>query len=158
MIVYQLALLSAISKRCTLSVNWRYILSNGNGLHLLIKPNGKKLWEFLYKSPTMIKRRKTSFGNYPQTTLKTARELRTKFQELISKGIDPVDNKKYLEDEIRKKDKGLFIDVTSEWLEKEPQRTVESTHKGKVRIFAKDVTPFVKAKHISDVTIDDIRY
>ena len=133
-----------------------YTLADGNGLQLLVKPNGKKLWEFLYKSPTQLKRRKTSFGNYPQTTLKIARDLRVKYQELINKGIDPIDNKKYLEDEIRKKSNGMFIDVTSEWLEKEAQRTVEATHKGKVRVFDKDVIPFVKKKHISDVTIDDI--
>jgi hypothetical protein len=55
-----------------------YALSDGNGLQLLIKANGKKLWEFIYKSPTTLKRRKSTFGNYPQTTIITAREIRDK--------------------------------------------------------------------------------
>jgi hypothetical protein len=133
-----------------------YILSDGNGLHLLIKPNGKKLWEFKYKSPTLLKPRKTSMGNYPQTTLKIAREIRAKYQELLSQGIDIIDNKKRLEDEIKSKRNGMFPDVTLEWLAKESQRTTEDTQKGKLRVFTKDVIPFVRKKHISDVTIDDI--
>ena len=38
-----------------------YSLSDGKGLHLLIKTNGIKQWEFVYTSPTKHKRRKTSF-------------------------------------------------------------------------------------------------
>ena len=113
---------------------------------MVIKPNGRKLWEFLYKSPTLLKRRKTSFGNYPQTTLKIAREIRTKYQELLSQGIDPIENNKKLEDEIKSKRNGMFPDVTSEWLEKESQRTTEATQKGKLRVFTKDVIPFVRKK------------
>jgi integrase len=137
-------------------INKGYTLADGNGLQLLVKPNGKKLWEFLYKSPTHPKRRKTSFGNYPQTSLKNARELRDKYKSLIIQGIDPIDNKKHLEDEVRKKQKGMFVDIVAEWLEKESVRTVGSTHKAKVRILNKDAVPYVKDKHISKITIDDI--
>ena len=42
-----------------------FTLSDGEGLHLLVKTNGSKLWEFKYNSPTTGKRRKTSFGTYP---------------------------------------------------------------------------------------------
>jgi len=71
-----------------------YTLADGNGLHLLIKANGAKLWEFIYKSPSKNKRRKSTFGNYPQTTLSTARILRKKNIDLIKQGIDPIDQKK----------------------------------------------------------------
>jgi hypothetical protein len=53
-----------------------YSVSDGNGLQLLVKVNGSKLWEFRYTSPTSLKRRKTSFGTYPTTMLKSARDKR----------------------------------------------------------------------------------
>jgi len=49
-----------------------YTESDGQGLQLLIKTTGTKLWEFRYTSPTQYdnrgnkKRRKTSFGSYPE--------------------------------------------------------------------------------------------
>ena len=46
-----------------------YTLSDGEGLSLLIKTNGTKLWEFRYTSPTKSKRRKATLGTYPNTTL-----------------------------------------------------------------------------------------
>jgi hypothetical protein len=74
------------------SIEKAYTLADGQGLHLLIKPNGKKLWEFVFKSPSTLKRRKTSFGNYPDTTLKIARERRSECLELIASGTDPIEN------------------------------------------------------------------
>ncbi len=53
-----------------------YTLSDGKGLHLLIKTNGVKLWEFVYTCPTKHKRRKSTFGNYPDVTLDEARQKR----------------------------------------------------------------------------------
>ncbi|WP_297440921.1 integrase arm-type DNA-binding domain-containing protein [Sulfurimonas sp.] len=71
-----------------------YTKADGNGLQLLIKPNGSKLWEFIYKSPTYPnKRRKTSFGTFPNTTLKTARNKRTEYITKIRNNIDPLDEK-----------------------------------------------------------------
>lgn len=80
-----------------------FTLPDGNGLHLLIKINNTKLWEFIYTSPTTLKRRKTSFGNYPQTTLKIARDKRQDYHKLISQGIDPIDYLKTIKDEIKSK-------------------------------------------------------
>ncbi len=57
-----------------------YALTDGNGLQILVKPNKRKKWEFIYSSPTQYnsqgkkKRRKTTFGYYPETSLKTARD------------------------------------------------------------------------------------
>ena len=41
-----------------------YTLADGKGLHLLIKPSGIKVWEFVFTSPVTKKRRKKSLGNY----------------------------------------------------------------------------------------------
>lgn len=36
-----------------------YVLVDGNGLRLLVKKNGLKIWEFIYSSPTQTEKRKT---------------------------------------------------------------------------------------------------
>lgn len=69
-----------------------YTLADGQGLHLLIKKSGSKLWEFIYKSPVTLKRRKTSIGTYPNVTLVTSRKKRAEYQDLISNRIDPIDH------------------------------------------------------------------
>ena len=61
-----------------------YALSDGNGLQLLVKNTGIKVWKFIYTSPTKKKRRKTTFGNYPDLKLVSAREKRDLMKNLGS--------------------------------------------------------------------------
>ncbi|MEA1914870.1 MAG: integrase arm-type DNA-binding domain-containing protein, partial [Campylobacterota bacterium] len=56
-----------------------YTKADGQGLQLLVKADGTKLWEYVYKSPTLNKRRKTSFGAFDSkhNTLVMARDKRS---------------------------------------------------------------------------------
>jgi integrase len=67
-----------------------YLLSDGGGLYLRVKPNGKKLWRGYYQVQT--KRMRMHLGGYPELSLKKAREavLIAKYQ--ISQGVDPKAN------------------------------------------------------------------
>ncbi|MDP8101481.1 tyrosine-type recombinase/integrase [Phocoenobacter atlanticus] len=64
-----------------------YRLSDGYNLFLIVKPNGAKLWRFMYTFEG--KRPKISIGKYPAVTLKQAREKRLEFETLLQQGIDP---------------------------------------------------------------------
>ncbi len=66
-----------------------YSLSDGDGLHLLIKPDGTKQWVFRYTSPTQNKRRKTSFGTYPKISLVHARKNVMTSKTSSYKGLTP---------------------------------------------------------------------
>lgn len=133
-----------------------YTLSDGNGLHLLVKINKTKLWEFIFKSPTENRRRKTSFNTYPSVTLINARTKRQEYLDLIAQGIDPINHFKEKKQNIILDTNGMFESVMYEWLEKEAGHTKENTHKSKKRVFENDVLPFLKTKHIKDITINDI--
>ncbi len=62
-------------------------LSDGDGLYLLVQPNGAKWWRFDYMHQG---RRKTlSFGTYPEVSLVAARERRAEAREKVAAGIDP---------------------------------------------------------------------
>ncbi|MGY3569136.1 integrase domain-containing protein [Vibrio paucivorans] len=70
-----------------------YILSDGNGLRLRVKPNGTKTWLLNYTHPILSKRINFTLGTYPTTSLKIAREKTRGARELIEQGIDPKTHK-----------------------------------------------------------------
>ena len=89
------------------------------GLSLLIKPTGTKLWEFRYKSPSLSKRRKTSLGTYPDTTLASAKKKAQEYRTLIADEIDPIDFNKSKKAEEEAKVKGIFENVVNEWCQRQ---------------------------------------
>ncbi len=133
-----------------------YTLSDGNGLQLLVKSNGRKLWEFYYKSPTKFKRRKTSFGNYPQVSLIFAREKAQRYRDLISQGIDPIDHFRALEQEKDKKIKGEFKKVAREWLKKRKGELSPRTFEKINGLFENFIIPPLQDKSIKDIMRKDI--
>ncbi|MBU1793590.1 MAG: integrase arm-type DNA-binding domain-containing protein, partial [Alphaproteobacteria bacterium] len=69
-----------------------YKLSDGEGLHLLVQPNGSKLWRLKYRFDG--KEKLLSFGKYPTVTLAIAREKRTEAKRLLDQGEDPAEARK----------------------------------------------------------------
>lgn len=72
-----------------------YTLNDGNGLSLLIEPNGSKGWRFRYRfdgKPKML-----SLGTYPTISLTDARQKRDEAKKLVVTGINP--------SEVRKREK-----------------------------------------------------
>lgn len=132
----------------------KYYLNDGGGLRLCVNPNRNKVWEFRFTFNG--KRRITTFKTYPIVSLKNARLKRTEYLDLLAQNIDPIEYfRKKKKEQINDK-KGMFLTVAEEWLEKESERTMLSTHKGKVRVFENDIYPFLKDKHIKDIEINDI--
>ena len=62
-------------------------LSDGGGLHLLVQPNGSKLWRLKY--PFGGKEKLLSLGKYPGVTLAAARARRGEAKALLAEGLDP---------------------------------------------------------------------
>lgn len=149
-------LLSDIQIRKAKQEDKEYHLSDGAGLSLLVKTNGSKLWVMRYTSPVTKKRRKTSFGNYPKISLKMARDKRDEYIKLIFDDIDPLEKKKEIVKQNEQDINGRCDNLINEWLQKERQNTIESTHKSKVRVFNNDVLPLWKNIHIKDIGIQDV--
>lgn len=133
-----------------------YTVPDGNGLSLLVKTNGTKLWEFRFTSPTTLKRRKSSLGKYPDVPLILARDKAKNYRELIADGIDPIDNNKTLKQKIKIDQKGIFNKVVDEWFEKQKKELATSTYTRKVGQFENDVKPFFKGRLISSIKHPEI--
>ncbi|RYY77805.1 MAG: DUF4102 domain-containing protein [Moraxellaceae bacterium] len=68
-----------------------YTVFDGDGLLIVIQPNNKKIWRFKYSHPVTRKARLMTLGKYPEVTLKTARDLRAKYRQMLAEGIDPIE-------------------------------------------------------------------
>ena len=62
-------------------------LSDSGGLHLLIQPNGSKLWRLAYRFGG--KQKTLAFGVYPTVTLKQARKKRDEAKRLLAERSIP---------------------------------------------------------------------
>jgi len=102
--------------RNTKSSDKRYKLGDGEGLHLLVHPNGGKYWQFKYRFAN--KERLLSLGRYPEVKLSEARVLREDARRQLREGHDP--------NEVRKRDKltAIYRDrntlkaVAEEWFDR----------------------------------------
>jgi len=96
-----------------------YRLSDGDGLYLVVKPSGGKLWRWSYELNG--KEKLLSYGAYPAVTIAEARAEHGKARALKRQGIDPAAAKqvKKREEEEQKRDSSMptFGALTKEWLE-----------------------------------------
>lgn len=70
----------------------QYKIYDGNGMFLLVHPNGSKYWRMKYTYDG--KSKLASFGVWPKVSLKEARERREEARGKIKIGINPVDEKR----------------------------------------------------------------
>jgi hypothetical protein len=61
-----------------------YKLTDGDGLHLLVRPNGSKLWRMRYRFNGQ--ENTLAFGMFPATTIAKARAKRDEARALLASG------------------------------------------------------------------------
>ena len=94
-----------------------YNLVDGNGLALRVKPNGSKLWVFIYSRPYTKKRTSLSFGSFPPLSLAYARAKREDARKLLANDIDP---KEYRDEQERLKElkqNNTLEHIAAKWLD-----------------------------------------
>src|ERR1700687_2756255 len=62
-------------------------LSDGGGLHLLVQPNGSKLWRLAYRFEG--KEKTLALGIYPSVSLAEARVRKDDAKKLLAHSVDP---------------------------------------------------------------------
>lgn len=92
-----------------------YTLRDGNGLFLLVHPNGSKYFQLrttLHGKPKLIQ-----LGTYPTTSLSIARDIgREKLKKVKVDQVDPVIEAKLLKQQKAKDASNLFQDIADDWL------------------------------------------
>ncbi|WP_145511566.1 tyrosine-type recombinase/integrase [Yersinia kristensenii] len=88
-----------------------YKLTDGDGMVLLVHPNGSKYWRLRYRFDG--KEKMLALGIYPEVTLADARARRDEARKQLANGIDPSDKKKT--DKIEQAETRTFKEVAIEW-------------------------------------------
>lgn len=108
--------------------NKPYKVSDGAGLHIIINPNGSKLWRLKFRFDR--KERSLSLGRYPEVSLKVARTLRDEAKADLRAGIDPVEKRRSHSSASSNDRSECFKDVAEAWyLEYRIGRAAEYTSK-----------------------------
>ncbi|AOR60411.1 tyrosine-type recombinase/integrase [Pectobacterium parmentieri] len=103
--------LTDIKVRTAKPADKQYKLTDGNGMHLLIHPNGSKYWRLQYRFGG--KQKMLALGVYPDVSLADARARRDEARKLLANGSDPGDKKK--SDKIEQSEALTFQEVAIEW-------------------------------------------
>ena len=70
----------------------QYKLTDGEGMYLRVYPNSSKYWQLQFWFDG--KQKILSFGVWPETSLKEARDKRFEAKKKIKEGINPIKEKK----------------------------------------------------------------
>lgn len=94
-----------------------YTLADGQGLYLLIKPNGAKLWRFNYYRPFTKQRALMSLGTYPEISIAQARQIRDEYRSLLANNIDPQQHRQQQEQAKKAEIENTFDRIAWQWFE-----------------------------------------
>lgn len=131
-----------------------YLLSDGGGLYLRVRPNDKKDWLFIYSFDG--KRKKVGLGALIQTSLATARELASGHRDTLAREIDPLQAMQARKDQLRHERAAAESRITLKklfelWLKLE--LTTRRDRGAEVeRCFRKDVLPKMGDLTASEIT------
>jgi hypothetical protein len=116
--------LSDVAVRQSKPAETPYKLFDGNGLFLLVKPNGSRLWRFKHRSQG--RENLMALGAYPIISLKEARGLSDEARRILARGDDPNREKKRAQVAASLAAKATFSAVAEEYLEKRSREGASS--------------------------------
>lgn len=88
-------------------------LADGEGMYLLVKPDGAKYWRLKYRYEG--KERLLALGVYPEVSLKAARARRAEAREKLASGLDPMVERKATNRMRRLQASNTFEAIGREW-------------------------------------------
>jgi len=120
-----------------------FTLHDGDGLFLLVKASGKKLWRFRYQRPESSSRTNLSLGSYPALTLAVARQMRDQYLSLLAQGIDPQKQQEEVSEQRQIELDSIFSVVAGRWFLIKSKSVTEDYAKDIWRSLEKDVFPAI---------------
>lgn len=132
----------------------RYPLTDGEGMFLLVMPNGGKYWRMHYRFNG--EQLTYTMGVYPDVSLTEARERRWIARQLLKKGIDPNTDKKIQKAAKLARDTNSFEHVAREWFAKHSPRWAASHADKIITRFEKDVFPWLGGRPIAEITPPEV--
>lgn len=130
-----------------------YKLTDYEGLHLLVRPTGAKLWRLAYRFDR--KQKQLALGAYPTITLAEARERRDAARKLLANGTDPGLQRRL--DKIAKAAGGnSFQEVAEELLDKQAREGRAETTVSKNRWLLEPAFQTFGNRAIGEITAPEL--
>lgn len=126
-----------------------YKLTDGDGLFLLIKPNGSKYWRLKYY--ILGKEKLLALGTYPEISLLDAREKRRDARKLIANGQDPSNKRKEDKRHALFVANNTFEAVAKEWFENNKAKWVPDHAARLWRRLEANIIPEIGARPIAEI-------
>jgi integrase len=129
-----------------------YKLFDGEGLYVLVRPGGSKLWRLKYAFDG--KERTLSLGKYPAVTAAVARQMRSDAKALLAEGIDPGEEKK-----AKKRKKApldLFEPIARAWHANRLEELDEAHAARVMSRMERDVFPALGQRPITEITAPEV--
>jgi len=131
-----------------------YKIFDGEGLFLVVRPNGAKWWRLKYRFGG--KEKLLSLGIYPHITLKGARERRDQERKRIAHNIDPSANRKADKDAWHTSQANTFEVVAREWIASRASVWTSSNTKKTTRRLEMDAFPWFGKRPIMNLTAPEL--
>lgn len=125
-------------------------LTDSNGLHLEVKPNGSKLWRYRYRIAG--KENLFAIGEYPAVTLQDARKARDDARELVKQGIHPSHARQSTLVDQLAKNGNTFEAVAREWLARKKGKWTDYSLKQATSCIEQNAFPKIGRLPIRNVT------
>ncbi|HBX4909100.1 TPA: tyrosine-type recombinase/integrase [Klebsiella pneumoniae] len=128
-----------------------FTLHDGDGLFLLVKTTGKKLWRFRYQRPNSGSRTNLSLGSYPALTLATARLIRDQHLTTLAQGMDPQQQQELASEQRQIELDSIFSTVAANWFQIKSKSVTEDYAKDIWRSLDKDVFPAIGSIPVQEI-------
>ena len=130
-----------------------YKLTDFDGLYLLVRTSGSRLWRFAYRFDR--KQKQIALGAYPEVTLADARDRRETARKLLANGKDPSLERR-LEKIARAAGGNTFREVAEEFLEKQHREGRAEATLGKNRWLLEPAYAAFGDRPIGEVTAPEL--
>ena len=130
-----------------------FILTDGDGLFLLVTPSGGKLWRFRYYFDR--KRKDIALGTYPEIPLAGARQRRDEARRQLANGIDPGAVRKAMK-QAKKEETETFEVIAREWHEKFKQSWTPGHTVTIMSRLERDLFPWIGARPINQIKAPEL--
>jgi len=128
-------------------------LFDGDGLFLLVTPQGGKYWRFKYRFEG--KERLLSLGTYPEITLADARQRRDKARRQVAHGIDPMAERK-AQKQAKTEETETFEIIAREWHEKFSQTWTTGHATTIMSRLERDLFPWIGKRPMMDIKAPEL--
>lgn len=128
-----------------------FTLHDGDGLFLLVKTSGKKIWHFRYQRPGSSSRTNLTLGSYPALKLAVARQIRDQHIITLVQCMDPQQQQVQASEQRQIELDSIFSTVAANWFQIKSRSVSEDYAKDIWRSLDKDVYPTIGAIAVQEI-------